>query len=67
LVENVVVDHAHRRQGVGAALLEAAAALGRSAGCYKLQLSADDVNAYAFYEEAGWEHAARTYKRYLDG
>ena len=67
LVENVVVDHAHRRHGVGAALLEAAAALGRAAGCYKLQLSADDSNAFAFYEAAGWEHTARTYKRYLDG
>jgi GNAT superfamily N-acetyltransferase len=66
LVENVVVDHAHRRHGVGAALLEAAAALGRAAGCYKLQLSADDFNAYAFYEAAGWEHTARTYKLYLD-
>ncbi len=66
LVENVVVDRGHRRQGVGAALLEAAAAVGRSAGCYKLQLSADDADAFAFYEAAGWQHTARTYKRYLD-
>jgi len=67
LVENVVVDHAHRRHGVGAVLLEAVAALGRAAGCYKLQLSADDSNAFAFYEATGWEHTARTYKRYLAG
>lgn len=67
LVENVVVDHAHRRHGAGAALLEAAAAVGRAAGCYKLQLSAEDANAFAFYEAAGWEHTARTYKLYLDG
>jgi GNAT superfamily N-acetyltransferase len=61
------VDHAHRRRGPGAALLDAAAALGRTAGCYELQLSADDSNAFAFYEAAGWEHAARTYQGYLDG
>ena len=67
LVENVVVDHDHRRHGVGAALLGAAEAVGRAAGCYKLQLSADDSTAFAFYEAAGWEHTARTYKRYLDG
>ncbi len=67
LVENVVVDRRHRRRGVGAALLEAAAAVGRAAGCYKLQLSADDGDAFAFYEAAGWQHSARTYKRYLDG
>jgi GNAT superfamily N-acetyltransferase len=53
LVENVVVDRLHRRHGVGAALLEVAAALGRAAGCYKLQLSAEDRDAFAFYEAAG--------------
>jgi GNAT superfamily N-acetyltransferase len=67
LVENIVVDKRHRRRGVGAALLETAAAVGRAAGCYKLQLSADDSNAFAFYEAVGWEHSARTYKRYLGG
>jgi GNAT superfamily N-acetyltransferase len=66
LVENVVVDRGHRWQGVGAALLEAAAAVGRAAGCYKLQLSAADADAFAFYEAVGWQHTARTYKRYLD-
>ena len=66
LVENVVVDRAYRRAGVGRALLDAARAHGRAAGCYKVQLSADDPDAFAFYEAAGLRHAARTYKAYLD-
>lgn len=65
LVENVVVDRAHRRRGVGRALLEAARTHGAHHGCYKLQLSADDASAYAFYEAAGLRPSARTYKLYL--
>ena len=65
LVENVVVDEAHRRCGVGAVLLEAARDHGRAEGCYKLQLSADDPGAFAFYEALGLRPAARTYKEYL--
>ncbi len=67
LVENVVVDAGARRAGVGRALLAAARAHGEAAGCYKLQLSADDPEAFAFYEAAGLQAVARTYKRYLDG
>jgi GNAT superfamily N-acetyltransferase len=37
LVENVVVDYAQRRRGLGRRLLEAATDIGREAGCYKLQ------------------------------
>ncbi len=66
LVENVVVDAGARRTGVGRALLAAARAHGEAAGCYKLQLSADDPAAFAFYEAAGLAAAARTYKQYLD-
>ncbi|UOY02499.1 GNAT family N-acetyltransferase [Blastococcus sp. PRF04-17] len=65
LDENVVVDAAHRRSGVGRLLLDAARARGRAAGCYELQLAADDPDAYAFYEAAGLRAAARTYKQYL--
>lgn len=65
LVENVVVDQAHRRSGIGALLLDAARAHGRAAGCYKLQLSADDPDASAFYEAVGLRATARTFKEYL--
>ena len=66
LIENVVVDRAARRTGVGRALLDAARAHGRAAGCYELQLSADDPEAFAFYEAAALRSAARTYKAYPD-
>jgi GNAT superfamily N-acetyltransferase len=65
LVENVVVDAGARRAGVGRALLAAARAHGEAAGCYKVQLSADDPEACDFYEAAGLRAAARTYKAYL--
>ena len=65
LVENVVVDAGARRAGVGRALLAAARSHGEAAGCYELQLSADDPAAFAFYEAAGLAAAARTYKQYL--
>jgi GNAT superfamily N-acetyltransferase len=51
---------------VGRALLDAARARGRAAGCYKVQLSADAPDAFAFYEAAGLRPTARTYKAYLD-
>ena len=65
-MENVVVNRGSRRTGVGRALLDTARAHGWAAGCYKVQLSADDPAAFAFYEAAGLQSAARTYKAYLD-
>lgn len=65
LIENVVVAASHRRAGVGGLLLEAARAHGRAAGCYKLQLSADEPAAFAFYEAEGLRPSARTFKQYL--
>ena len=66
LVENVVVAASHRRRGIARALIAEAERRGRAAGCYKLVLSAEDPAACAFYEAAGLEATARTYKRYLD-
>jgi GNAT superfamily N-acetyltransferase len=58
---------AHRRRGIGGHLLDAAAALARSAGCYKAQLlsRADPRRAHAFYENCGFEPIAQGYRRYL--
>ncbi len=66
LVENVVVAASHRGRGIGRALLAEAASRARAAGCYKLQLSAVEPDAFAFYEAVGWRRAGRTYKVYLD-
>jgi GNAT superfamily N-acetyltransferase len=68
LVENVVVTAGHRREGVGAALLDHAVFLARRAGCYKIQLlsRAERRAAHAFYESRGFRTTAQGYRRYLD-
>ncbi len=66
LVENVVVAATHRGCGIGRALVAEAERRARAAGCYKLQLSAVEPDAFAFYEAVGWRRAGRTYKVYLD-
>lgn len=56
IVENVVVDAAWRRQGVGRALMEDAVQRAREAGCYKLVLASNKAlrEAHAFYESLGF-------------
>jgi GNAT superfamily N-acetyltransferase len=68
LIENVVVDAAHRRRGVGARLMGAAVALARSAGCYKAQLlsATSRADAHAFYESGGFRPTAAGYRLYLN-
>jgi GNAT superfamily N-acetyltransferase len=68
LVENVVVDAASRRRGVGSCLLDAAISLARSIDSYKVQLLShkDRTEAHAFYESHGFRDIAHGYRRYLD-
>jgi hypothetical protein len=54
-----------RRAGVGRTPLAAARAHGEAAGCFEVQLSADDPDAFTCYEAAGLRPAARTYQQYL--
>ena len=67
-IENVVVDMAHRRQGIGGALIAVAADLARGAGCYKLQLVSHDKRdaAHELYSHAGFTAPVRGYRRYLE-
>jgi len=57
LLESMVVDEAHRRKGVGAALLREAERLALEAGCYKLALSSNLARrgAHRFYSRLGWK------------
>jgi GNAT superfamily N-acetyltransferase len=57
LVEEMVVDEAYRRKGVGAALLREVQRLAREAGCYKLALSSNLARrgAHRFYSRLGWQ------------
>jgi GNAT superfamily N-acetyltransferase len=56
LLEDLVVDEAHRGTGVGRRLVEAAEAWARARGATRLQLLADVANAPAlgFYARVGW-------------
>jgi ribosomal protein S18 acetylase RimI-like enzyme len=67
-IENVVVDAAYRRRGVGRALAEVAVELAREAGCYKLQLLSreDRQAAHALYEASGFDVRVRGFRRYLE-
>jgi GNAT superfamily N-acetyltransferase len=55
-VEGVRVDRALRSSGLGAKMMEAAAALSRARGCKVLQLKTDKrrVHAHRFYERLGF-------------
>jgi GNAT superfamily N-acetyltransferase len=66
IVENVVVDEAARRSGVGRALMHEAERTARAAGCYKIQLlSARRREAHEFYRALGFEPSAEGFRRYL--
>ncbi len=66
LVENIVVDEAHQRRGIGASLLAAARDLASKAGGYKLQLIADDTpETRGFYESCGFAPEALAFKQRL--
>jgi GNAT superfamily N-acetyltransferase len=67
VIENFVVDRAHRRMGIGSALLGAAAEIAREAGAFKLQLvsHARREAAHAAYERAGFDAPVRGFRRYL--
>lgn len=67
LVENVVVAAAARRGGVGAVLMDAAVALARAGGCYKVQLLSRKTrdSSHAFYESCGFRAVAQGFRLYL--
>jgi GNAT superfamily N-acetyltransferase len=56
LVEDLVVDAAHRGAGLGRRLLDAAVEWARARGAARVQLLADRENAPAlgFYDRLGW-------------
>jgi len=60
VVEDMVVDPAHRRRGVGRSLMKAMAGWAGEQGATRLQLLADKNNppALAFYERIGWQPTA---------
>lgn len=58
-LENVVTAKAHRRTGIGRALIAEAVARAQQANCYKLMLltGLDNPAVHAFYQETGFQRA----------
>jgi GNAT superfamily N-acetyltransferase len=56
IVENVVVQSGLRSKGIGELMIEAARAIARTNGCYKMSLTSNirRPRAHRFYEHLGW-------------
>lgn len=62
IIENVVVDEAHRDQGIGKQIMAATIAAAWSAGCYKAELSTGALreSTHAFYRACGMSGDTKT-------
>jgi GNAT superfamily N-acetyltransferase len=67
LIENLSVASAHRRSGVGRALMSEIERRARAADCYKIQLlsATRRTDAHTFYGSLGYARAAEGFRRYL--
>ena len=63
VIENVVTDPAHRRTGMGRAVLQAALDIAWEAGCYKVMLATGSRQeaTLRFYEGAGLTRGGKTH------
>ena len=63
IIENVVTQEDHRRQGLGALLLHHAGDRAQAANCYKLMLATGrtDEAVLRFYERAGFKRGGKTF------
>ncbi len=66
-VESVHVREDRRDKGYGSQLIEAAESLARERGCYRLQLTSNNVrtDAHRFYERLGFASSHRGFKKEL--
>ncbi|KUP98298.1 GNAT family N-acetyltransferase [Thermobifida cellulosilytica] len=67
VVDNMVVDAAYRRTGIGRALLEEAVNRAVQAGCYKIEMLAHESQSIAreFCLAMGFSASAEGFRRYL--
>ncbi len=67
LVENVVVDHGCRRNGVGKQLMDYAVARAREAGCHKVGLTSNKKRrgAHQFYRSLGFTASSYGFRLYF--
>jgi GNAT superfamily N-acetyltransferase len=66
-VSTIVVDEAHRRRGIGRALLDAVEAEARARGCGLVFLTTAErrTDAHEFYRRAGWAETGRRFAKEL--
>jgi GNAT superfamily N-acetyltransferase len=66
-LESVHVRDDRRSQGIGAKLLEAAEALARERGCYRVQLTSRTVrvDAHRFYLANGYDQTSQGFKKFF--
>lgn len=66
-LENLVVDEAHRGQGVGRALMQWCEDTARAEGCYKLQFQSRNHRraSHRFYRRLGYRALTVGFRRYL--
>jgi ribosomal protein S18 acetylase RimI-like enzyme len=64
ILENIVVDTAHRSSGVGEAMVRHAVELAEGVGCYKVALTSRHhrTDAHRFYERLGFRAASVGYR-----
>ncbi len=69
IVEAVAVNPKAQGRGVGRALMDAAMAIAREHGCYKLALSSNSQRneAHAFYDRLGYQRHGVSFVAHLDG
>lgn len=67
LVENVIVDEAKRRTGIGRRLMQYAIDRAKAAGCYRISLSSNNSrkDAHRFYETLGFKGSSTGFRLYL--
>jgi GNAT superfamily N-acetyltransferase len=67
VIEDVVVDPAHRRRGIATALLGELERLGREVGCKQVILLTESCrsDAVALYESAGYQGSWTGFKKKL--
>ena len=63
-IESVHVHPAHRARGIGTTLMRAAIEQARALGCYRVQLTSNEVrhDAHRFYERLGFTPSHRGFK-----
>jgi GNAT superfamily N-acetyltransferase len=66
-VESVHVRSDQRSKGIGAELLAAAEQLARDRGCYRIQLTSNNIreDAHRFYEREGYVQSHKGFKKHL--